>query len=1482
MGSPAISIASSFDPATQIDRRATGGGRNNTSFDNPQSMNVPSSANYSASNTTSSNKMNGMGYGYGQPGPHSHQGGSFNSHGHQYPPAMTSAGASNEHPLTIGDHRNDVARQRMQQPARSTGHLQEQPAMMKNMSDMQMQQQYFRQQQGYAPPQNGHMVPATNGHFTGYMERQTQRVRDGVGSAAQFNSGNPAQVGLGLAGNINPTGGAIQTFYGQSYQQRAPTHQVPHPPHGLPTTTNSPSVHHNSEVNMNTRAPGVNHGLSNVLAQHSQNGQVASYQPTPGGQDTQAMMSNANGMAGMGRSHSATPNGHSITTPKKSSESQNMRPTSSSKPRRAPDAFDLPEAESSFQHPGLSGLMGNAQPNPAPVSQPESFSQNGPKRKRQEEHVGVQMAGAGIGERNDGDRQMNPQKRQKQDAPGAPMTGQAGQQHGVPRPHMQGAVRNDGNVRQTPQNQSMQSSQGAPQQVASTHGLQVQHNPVTASGNMEIQTALDVGTAEHGYNAHVLRLLQFNRKAGQTPRETHLAFLNSLIGKQGRLTPDQLKCAEKYNRMLLEQSGAVLTNTPVANSQTSSRPTSNNENVARSHPNGLPQSAMSLSAQKEQHSLMQQQIRKGNNRGNVGAPMEQTGTSQRLSGQPPALQTSGSYNINMQSQYHPTLPITNGAAIPPVLQGSYIPNTTVSPIPGPGHKFGGPAVPQPTPNMIGPTATAQQYRNGDAGVPHQHVSVHSDRSMSAPRQVQSNGNGFSAVQTGAGYPPNPNNGRPSTAPSFAPVQGPKNPASSSAQFYPPQPASVSMQKSTSLPAPIQVPNNQAGGNISQSSVPHPASTPMQKSTSLPTNSSRPSVDPRASGMQPHHYQQVQGQNIHQRPQSSHDQQASANPYQPQMHDQPLQQAVNSAVTGNTSAPVQSSAPKTTSPHSNPGTGSDHSSSATNASPPSGSNGNVPDWRLKHGIWIDVANVNIVEVLAPVFHQPFTFPTERDGWSVMLDHIKNQHTLANGQNIILISEPQFMGGVIWPDKQAPPVPQHATPPPSVAQKPAPKPRNRGPSKKKPTPQAATTTSNTAMASTAVPSTVSSNPFVPVPAPSNPPLWPGDKWVDPALRNYDTSKSSKPVLQLDLKNVSPKTAMRNAGPVEKQIEPGFPTLFGQSSGSTAPAVSAQPGEQNTAGKDDGPSAEDGTSPVEESGDKSALLVELFGDDDDDEPAPEHQSQSSPSNANSPPPVPSTATHSGLQSSSPLSNQHAPRAISPGSPQPAVIDAQQGDQSFLDKAQPTREGLAPKSILVSNSPGPQQSENANQTSSEATSRHVHFEQPKPVEEDILTSDNAAEWRARHPIPQLPSITWKPPRRANEPSPVSSPVPSSEFDYDFCYDMNLGQYVTEDFVIKEQEKWLQDIFPDYPLLTRLDINSLDKPEYVYMPDPAELDGMEAFFCIDEPYWGPDDPHWRRGIPNYDDHGLDNVRAALDMLKYVEKWGEREYTTFQRPRFHN
>ncbi|KAH9209459.1 hypothetical protein DL95DRAFT_413916 [Leptodontidium sp. 2 PMI_412] len=1424
MGSPATSVASSFDPDTQT-RRLVVGDSMAAGFENPRPLNMLPSASSSAPGHNLRDAVADMNSSYNIPGPHTYSEGSFaGREGHQY--AASTPGTSNYNPRTIDNDDHGVAHQSMHRSSTNrqnniAGHGQEQhainPYTMNNPAFVQ------HMHQKYAQPLNGQVQAATNNPMAQFMSGQTQQVIGG------FHNG--ARVGLGQGAALNPHSSVMQNIYAQLQKGNPPQGppQVQQPSNGLPTTTD---FSNNPNLAINTARTAVsNHGLPNYPKNvsgsngYTHSNQPGSHQDMIGEQDLHSMMRNVNGMENMGNSTTrAVTSSRQHATPKKSAGAQNTQNHSSSKTRRPKDAFDFDEEETFFD-PELLSLVPPPLAKSASASRTEpqnqvgmgiAATQTGAKRKSQEEEPArTQMSSVG-GPSNT----MNPHKRQKQDSPDATMmAGSGGQVNSatvIQRPSMQGNVRNSGNTRRTPQKHIMQSSRGTPHKPHFTSNSQPRpqfvENPAASATN--VQAAMANPSSGLVYNPILLQQYQRDH-GGRTPEEeirrlklNYQALSNS---QNGRLDAQQLQQMQGYYESIKQDANSLLQNYPRVTPPNLNPLQRSDGQTEETSCSGMPQSTLSLEEQQEHYKILKEKLAQGNNRDVSRAPMGQTGTSQRVSQQQLSQPNIGNNNMSNSSSNRQASSNTNSASVPPTYQAA--PNMNRADISTSqiaqvnGHRFNAPPIPRPTPNMsqaaISTSHQGQPSGNGTGVVLDSHLSTKTNKAMPGTHRTHVTQNGVNHVQDPAGHPPKPNVGRPNTAPT---------------------------------PATHHVPNTTYGDNLMQPNTHLQASAPMQKSTSLPPPNSRPSpsVVSRASvNMQPPPAHQVQDQSRNQGVKVSANQQAAVNasrsstpsiangpyqspypsnagigpqnaPAQPQMRDQPLHQAVDGAVSGGISAPAQNLRVKSPSASSKSGTASDQTSSAATVSPNSAASNGAPS---------GVDGLLMINLENAIFYDHFTFPATRDGWDLVLDHFNNEHHLTSGDKgtVILLRQPQFFGGVSWPTGQEPP--NQGTPlplsvshdlQPFVAQAAGPlAPSNQN---------------------TAVSNPVSSDgpSFVPQPTGLSQPVRQAP--IAPRVTNCNLPKPvpsakvdrKKPELHINLDNVSPKTAMRKAGPIQNQTEQGFPELLVEE------------------GDDLGGLFGDGDD-LGLSGDGD----DLFGEGPDD-----NQNVSGPS----------ASAHSGDQISGP--------SLGLTLSSPAAGTTQQGGentQSFLDNAQPaSRESSAPKSIL----------QHPNQSSAEASSRHVHFggpevDVPKP-EDDILTDVNAAEWRARHPIPKMPF--WQ--TKKKTPPPPPPPEEPEENDYDGPEEPKDPEWMTDTspegvaWNILMQKWWLGSVFPDYPKLDRLDVTGLNRPK-----GPLTWD-----ILLDQNYtyrWDVSDYINAVGHEDWDARGNPEVQAALDMLQYIERWGE-------------
>ncbi|KAG4429812.1 hypothetical protein IFR05_014702 [Cadophora sp. M221] len=1407
MGSPATSVASSFDPVTQTRHPVVGGSRAG-SFENARPMNTLSS---SMPSNNSRDAVANMNSSYNLPGPFAGR------QGHQY--AAPTPGTSNENPVTIDDDDRGVAHQGMYPSSTNernniVGHGQEQHAINPYTMNNTVFAQHMHQQ--YAQPPNGQIQAATNNQMTQFMSAQTQQVMGGFH--------NVAKVGSGQGTALNPHGSGMQNSHALYQKQNSPQGppQVQRPFNSRKTMTGFST---NPNLGVDTsRTAAPNHGLPNYSENlsgstgYTGNNQPGSHQNILGGQDGQSMMRNVNGMGSVGNGNTSAVTGNrQHAALKKSAEAQNNQNHSSSKIHRPRDDFDFKEGEDdSFFDPEHLGLMPPPLPRSASASRNEpqnqvgmgiAAAQTGAKRKNHQEPARTQMSSVG-GASNT----MNLHKRQKQDNPDATMmAGSAGQVNNaaaIQRPSMQGNVCNNGNTRRTPQKPTTQPSRGNPNKPYFASNSHPHAQSVGNPADITVQAASMANpSSKTVYNPILLQQYQ-RTHGGRTPEEEmqklELTFKALSSSQNGLLNAHQSQEIKEYSERIKQDARSLLQNYPQAtppNLNPLQRGVGQSDEASRI---GMPQSALPLEEQQTHYNIMQETLAQSNNRGVSRAPMGQTGDSQRVSQQQLSQPSIGNNNTRNPPSDRKASTNTNGASVSATYQATpYINRADMSTPQNSqvnGHRFNGPPIPRPTPNMgqaaISTSHQGQPYGNGAGVVSNSHLPTNANKAMPGTHQTHTTQNGVNHMQNIAGHLPRPNIGRPNTAPT---------------------------------PVTHHIPNTTSGDNMMQLNTHLEASAPMQKSISLPPPNSRPSEGSRASAnLQPPHVHQVQDQRRNQEVQIFADQQVAANtsrsstpsitngpyqspypsnagiepqnaPAQPKMYDQPLHQAVNGAVTGGISVPTQNLGVKSPSGSSKSDIASDQTSSPAIVSPNTAASNGEPS---------DFDGLLMINLENPTFYHHFTFPSTRDGWSFMLDHFNNDYHVTNSDktNVILLRNPQFLGGVSWPTGQEPlnqratlPLPVSSGPQPFVAQAIGPlAPSNQNAS---------------------VSTLVSSG--VPQPTGPLPPVWQAP--IAPGVANSNLPKPvlsakvdrKKPDLHISLDNVSPKTAMRKAGPIQNQTEQGFPELL-----------------------------------VEDNDDLGGLFGDgddlgLSGDGDDlfGEGPDDNQNVSGPS----------SSAHSGDQTSKQSSGLTLPS--------PAVGTTQQGgesSQSFLDNAQPARrESSAPKSIL----------QHPNQTSAEASPRHIHFdgpevEVPKP-EHHILTDVNAAEWRARHPIPKMPF--WQSKKKAPPLPPPPEEPQDDEYHWDEYSEPAWKTDTSPEGVasnIKMQKWWLESVFPDYPKLDRLDVTRLNRPH----------DHLTWAILVDQNCtyrYDVSDYMNAVGHVDWDDRGNPVVRAALDMMQYVEKWGE-------------
>ncbi|KAH7319138.1 hypothetical protein BKA65DRAFT_95511 [Rhexocercosporidium sp. MPI-PUGE-AT-0058] len=1390
MGSPVTSVASSLDHGTQP-RRPVAGGSMAAIFETPRPLNTLSSANSLAPGNMLRAAVAGVNSSYNFPGAHIYPEGSFD-HREAHQSAATTAGVSKNNLPTIDDDGYCGAHQSMQRPSSDTQNNvvsqgREQVTVNPYTMDSAGLAQYRQQQ--YGQPLNGQIQAATNDPMAPFMNAQANQVTGGIR--------NVPRVGLGQGVALNPNGSIMQNVHAQFNKQKPSQAlpQVQQTSNGLPTANvyfTNPNIASNI-----ARTVSPNHGHPNHQNDVSGgNAYTGSNQPTSR-QDTSGAYG-AHRTIGRGNvTTNAAVGGRQHGTPEKSSGAQNSQPPSSLKTHRPRDGFDFDEDED-FLDSSFLGFNTAPLDNSASTSRNEpqrqiemgiAATQTGSKRKRQEEEpVRIQMS-AVEGSSNS----VNPYKRQKQDSLESTMANLGGQKNNVTaiqRPPILGNVRNGGNVSRTFQKPNF-TSNGQPQS-------QVMQNPAATNTKMQAANMAN----KRVYDPILLQKYQAN-KGGRTP-EQELALINlnmkTLVQAQGdRLNAEQVGDFNRsYQVVALDMES--LRSHSLATAENRNQPQLGDGHPRESARGGMPQATISLEEQKNHHKILQEKLVQNSNGGGPRVSEGRTGYSQHF----------GNNSMNNISNRQ-TSSIINGASIPPTFQAT--PNVTrvdmftsqhahVN-----GHRFNVPPSYQATPNIDqAAMSTSHQWpnsANGTEAVSHPRLPTNTNRALTTPAESQSHG--VNRTLTPAGSQPTPNIPRPNTVPAQVARQTTKIPYSNN-----------SMQQNT---------HNQA-------------SAPMEKSTSLPPPDARPSASSRVQAnlqpptvMQPPPIQEGQGQSRYHGAQAFNGPSGPVNtsrtgapsttngpcqspypsnagigsqvaPNQPQKYDQRLHQAVNGAVTNGTSAPVQKAGVKSPSSASKSGNASDQTSSPTTVSPNTTSSNGASSAIISHVLGINNA----------VFHDHFTFPTSDSGWQVILDHNERLHTVLHPcGTVVILDSPVFLGGVTWPTGREPPVQNPAATlpvsnnlPSFVAQ--------ASSSLAPPTQNAAVTNH------------VSGLPPVSVPRSTGPP--PPAHQVPIALGATQSSMPKpvssmkadrkKPDLQLDLKDVSPKTAMRKAGPIRDQTEQGLPELLVE--------------------KDDD-------------------LSSLFGDDDDlgglfgDDHDPFGEGADDNQNV----PDPSASALSGDQTSKP--------SLGLASPSPVANSTQQGGgnaQSFLDNAQPTvRESSAPKSILQ-NPNGPPQGGNINQSSADQSSRHVQFDEPKAdapkPEDDILTDVNAAEWRARHPIPKMPNH-WE--KKASLPAPVekkASEVPERMTD-------ESPERVAEN--IRLQTKWLKSIFPDYPKLDRLDVMGLDRPL-------AGLDFSELVGSYCETMEEAEEAVGKvEGREDWNARGDPEVAAALKMMAYVVEWGE-------------
>ena len=1233
--------------------------------------------------------------------------------GQQFP-VTTTAGSSIDNPYSLDDGANHPSGQTMQRL--STNQHRTKSYNMNNPNLQQYSQQYKHSQ---LQLQNGQKEPAMSNQMTGYLNEQTQNVRGG------FN--NPARIGLGQAGQFKTPGRVLQNFYTQTYQQNGPQGPAQaHTSYGLPNV-NGPSSYGNIGGNFLAGYPGANHGLPTVPNPVSGNnmytpsGPPSFRQSHSGAHSNQIMMGNISGMTGMGRNNiNFTASSHPPGTPRKPSNVQYIPQLSSSEPTLALDEFDFNDEERAFPEHHLLGAAGNLRNTSTPTSQTELNHQNGEKRKRQEEDdVNIQESSQ-AGQRSNSNHQTNQAKRQKQNCHGATVVGGSGGQDQNNQATFHSAIMNaafhGGNAGQTPQQQTLKSQNLVPTSTPKSQALPAQSS-TAAAGTVGAVRFINVGFAEQGYNDKVRQYLRRHRQThellhdAQSLRVRHEEFLQDLrSAQQNQLNDIQEICANMYKEQLRRLSLSSPTN-PGTYFETSKAQLGGNLTQG-SRPTGMPDSRLSYAEQMEQFRRLQEKVPTVNNVGSARAMTSQP-NQQAAQQNVGAIMNDRSAGLSPRSS-------TNGTGINP----QTLPAMDRADIPTPqtarvaGHKFDAPPSSQPPPNMNRTTITSSQHsgisESGAATGIKPHLPENFDRSMSAPQQTQLNGFKVSGIQNMGGYLPQPNLSRSKAVSESTATQRSANPAGlNTVQVGNSQLSSAPMQKDTFLPdlkiqTSVNPPNSasmqlsatqHAQGHstnhgVQASNGRHPPVVTSKTSTPISTHGSYQSPYLSSASV-------VSISKAAAAPQSA--------------RDQSLHRAVGSAVSGGTSAPTQVSSTKTPCRGPKSAIDSCQTSSPPTVSPSSGSEGSSIDISTNGSIPAGNEHVNLVQVVAAVFHEHFTFPSESEGWKVTLNTIDEKYSLVKGDNHILLVVPEFRGGVTWPTMSN----EVATS--SGAKKTASKPRRKAPAKKA-APSSAATTSN----ATPVPTKPSSQPrasTATIPVPIHEPLRPGQKphpnWgsdiptipqppLQPGAKPPVTSSTpkasaqlqpvtpvnvqKKPDFHLDLKDVSPKASMRKTGPLEKQTEAGFPKLFTEST-------------------DDAIGDLDGVDEDDLFGDGEVFYQGNNDDQVSDPPASVNLGDETSKSLSDPTlPSPTVPSPSAVP---PLSDSPG-TTVSSSSPQAPVDNTQQEREKQSQPAD--RESLASILSIPTNT---QQPSNTDQASSESDSHQVHLEDPKPAEDDISTSD-------------------------------------------------------------------------------------------------------------------------------------------------------------------
>ena len=1077
------------------------------------------------------------------------------------------AGSSIDNPCSLDDGANQFSGQTIQRLSTN-----QHRTNMNNPNLQQYSQQYKHSQ---LQLHNGQKGPAMSSQMTGYMNEQTQNVRGG------FN--DPARIGLGHAGQFKTPGRVLQNFYTQTYQQNGSQGPAQaHTSHGL-SNVNNLSSYDNISGNFTTRNPGANHSLPTVSnpvsgnSMYTQSGPPSFRQRLSGAQSDQTMMGTVSGMTGMGRDNiNFTASSHPPGTPRKPSDVQYMPQLSSSEPILALDEFDFNDEERSFPEYPLLGIAGNLRNTSTPTSQTELNHQNGGKRKRQEEDDVNMPESSNAGERSNSNRQTNQPKRQKQNSSGATVVGGSGGQDQNNQATFQSTIKNfashGGNAGQTTQQQTLKSQILLPTSTPKSQSWSTQSS-TAAAGTVGAVRFINVGSAEQGYNDKVRQYLRYHSETHQplhdahSLRERHEEFLRDLwSAQQNKLNDIQENCANMYKEQLRRLSLSSPTN-PGTYFETSKAQLGGNLTQS-SCPTGMTDSRLSYAEQVEQFRRLQEKVATSTN----------VGGAQAMTSQPnqQAAQQNVGANMNSRSAGLSPRSSTNITGINPqtVPAMNRADAATAQTARVAGHKFDAPPSSQPTPNMNSPTITSPQHshvsKSGAATGTKSYLPENSNRSMSAPQQTQPNGFEASGIQNMGGYLPQPNMGRSKAMSKSTATQRSANPAGlNTMQVGNSQLSSVPMLKATSLPdIKIQTlvnPPNSASMQLSstQHAKGHSMNHGVQASDGQhpPVDTSKTNTPVSSHGSYKSPYLSSAS--------AVSNSKATATPQS--ARDQSLHRAVDSSVTGGTSAPTQVASTKTPSRGSKSASDSGQTSSPPTVPPSSGSEGSSSVLSTDGPMPMGNEHVNLVQVVAAVFHEHFTFPSESEGWKVTLNRVDEKYSLVKGDNHIILVVPEFRGGVTWPSMS------NQVAAGSGAKTTAPKPRRKAPAKKAAPASAATTSNATPVPTKPSPQPKASTTTIPVPIHeplrpgqkphpnwgsdiptiSQPPLQPG---VKPPVKSSIPKASTplrpatpvnvqkKPDFHLDLKDVSPETSMRKAGPLEKQTEAVFPKLFTESNDDT----------------------------------------------------------------------------------------------------------------------------------------------------------------------------------------------------------------------------------------------------------------------------------------------------------------------------------------------